>query len=352
MIRHLALFALCLLGILAPLFAGAQTPDTVRVCTYNLLQFGDDDIDRLDEFRLILNAIRPHILAVQEVFQNPTDATGGVTLFQDSVAGLLDLPLRRLILWKDGSHEQVMLLIDTTRIQFVSGTSVANELTPRNQSIYLLRIKGTDETFSVATGHWKAGDETSDATNRGYDARDVVYGFGVFESQKKSTRHILAGDLNVYSSAEQAYKTLMNGTQGPRLHDPINRPGAWHDNPDFADIHTQSTRARQFGGGVHGGLDDRFDQILISASLLANVLPATYTTLGNDGQHFNDSINAMPNTAVSAELAQALHDASDHLPVFVDFVFGATSDVWQEELPDTIDLTDVDWWLIQSARHQ
>ena len=29
----------------------------------------------------------------------------------------------------------------------------------------------------------------------------------------------------------------------------------------------------------------------------------------------------MPNTAVSPEIAQALHDASDHLPVYLDLVF-------------------------------
>ena len=47
----------------------------------------------------------------------------------------------------------------------------------------------------------------------------------------------------------------------------------------------------------------------------------SYTAFGNDGLHFNDSINAMPNIAVSPNVAQALHDASDHLPVYLDLLF-------------------------------
>lgn len=41
----------------------------------------------------------------------------------------------------------------------------------------------------------------------------------------------------------------------------------------------------------------------------------SYPAFGNDGMHFNDSINAPPNTAVPPEVADALHYGSDHLPV-------------------------------------
>jgi hypothetical protein len=42
--------------------------------------------------------------------------------------------------------------------------------------------------------------------------------------------------------------------------------------------------------------------------------------LGNDGQHYNDSINRPPNAATTQALADALHYASDHLPVIARFV--------------------------------
>src|SRR6185369_5680553 len=48
----------------------------------------------------------------------------------------------------------------------------------------------------------------------------------------------------------------------------------------------------------------------------------SYTPFGNDGiAHYNDDINATspngPNTAVSQAVANALHDAADHIPVMI-----------------------------------
>ena len=89
--------------------------------------------------------------------------------------------------------------------------------------------------------------------------------------------------------------------------------------------HTQSPRTSQFGGGASGGMDDRFDYILFSDSLMQSnrtfVLKETYKAIGNDGNHYDKAINIAPNTAVTQEIADALHDASDHLPVVVDIVF-------------------------------
>ena len=50
-------------------------------------------------------------------------------------------------------------------------------------------------------------------------------------------------------------------------------------------------------------------------------LPSTYTAYGNDGLHYNDSINAPPNNAVGQTIANAIHYASDHIPVFANFLF-------------------------------
>ncbi|MBU1920576.1 T9SS type A sorting domain-containing protein, partial [bacterium] len=82
---------------------------------------------------------------------------------------------------------------------------------------------------------------------------------------------------------------------------------------------------------------DRFDFILVSAALMdtsgSHVLPETYTPWGNDGLHFNQSINDGENTAVSEEVADALYFASDHLPVVVDVVFRpATMDARHDEI--------------------
>ena len=48
------------------------------------------------------------------------------------------------------------------------------------------------------------------------------------------------------------------------------------------------------------------------------MLPSTYRVIGNDGQHFDDAINANGNSSVPANVLNALYNLSDHLPVVVD----------------------------------
>ena len=73
-------------------------------------------------------------------------------------------------------------------------------------------------------------------------------------------------------------------------------------------------------------MDDRFDWIFASSAVIEETYEMTYVentyiVLGNDGAHFNQAINSGTNSAVSQEIADALHGASDHLPVFADFQF-------------------------------
>lgn len=332
---------LLFLPFFVPIGLGAQSPDTIRVCTYNLLQFGTGDVDRVDNLRLILNEIRPEVLLLQDVLQSRADAYGGFSLFRDSVATLLDQPLTPFIAWNDSTDSQVMIFVDTSALDSVHYfVQILNDRTPRDQISMLLRVKATGDTIMVMTGYWKAGGTQEDEDNRTMDAENAVSNLRF--SGIASGYRIFGGSLNVYSADEEAYQTLLRGDDRFNtftMLDPIDRPGSWHDNEAFADVHTQSPRAREFGGGAGGGMSDRFDHILVSDALVDFVRPETYTAFGNDGNHFNDSINAMPNVAVSPGMAHTLHDASDHLPVFVDIVFGLKSSVNDVEQPESLDLS-------------
>jgi hypothetical protein len=101
----------------------------------------------------------------------------------------------------------------------------------------------------------------------------------------------------------------------------------WRRNTaEFARMYTQSTRLSNIsgcGGGVDGGIDDRFDYIFLSPELAPRIVSNSYTVYGNDGvQRFNKSIDDPVNTKVSADIAQALKCASDHLPVYADVILG------------------------------
>ena len=82
---------------------------------------------------------------------------------------------------------------------------------------------------------------------------------------------------------------------------------------------------------------------MVSNSLLEtggmDILADTYTSFGNDGNHFNQAINAGSNGVVADSVADAIHDAADHLPVFADLVFGTVTSVSAIELPKTFTLS-------------
>ena len=135
------------------------------------------------------------------------------------------------------------------------------------------------------------------------------------------------GDFNFYRSSEAGFQTLTSASAGSvyQFQDPINRVGSWTGNASFADVHTQCPRTDNNGGCYSGGgLDDRFDFILMNRHLLNDsagirFIPGSYKVPGNDGQHFNSSINSSPvNTSAPAAVISALYLASDHLPVQAD----------------------------------
>jgi exonuclease III len=138
---------------------------------------------------------------------------------------------------------------------------------------------------------------------------------------------LFAGDLNLKTASEAAYQELLDPTNAIVLVDPINRPGDWSNSQTFADIHTQSTRTStaNFGGrGSGGGLDDRFDFILMSQNLQTsttlNYIDGSYKAFGNNGNCRNLNINDVNCTGdFSQPLRDLLFNMSDHLPVIADF---------------------------------
>ncbi|NLF44104.1 MAG: T9SS type A sorting domain-containing protein [Bacteroidales bacterium] len=132
------------------------------------------------------------------------------------------------------------------------------------------------------------------------------------------------GDFNIQTSTEWSYQMLVNNTTpSVRFNDPIQISGVWSGNPDMAPYHTQSTRAQSNDCIAGGGMDDRFDFILISNAVLdgsdnVQYIDGSYYALGQDGERFNQSINSPINNTVPANIVNALFNMSDHLPVILD----------------------------------
>lgn len=193
----------------------------------------------------------------------------------------------------------------------------------RNADRWLFRLNGYNSTAAqlyVYSMHLKAsvGFETDRETGAlAVRANADALGAGV--------RAIFVGDYNMYNNTEPAYLTFLAGGNAQAF-DALGT-GSWSGSSN-AIKHTQSPRDIS-GSLVGGGMDDRFDLHLATAAVTdgegISMISGTYRAFGNDGLHYNLAINTNGNSyypkdsARSNALALALFNASDHIPVIVDY---------------------------------
>ena len=295
-----------------------------RIMTYNLLNFSDDD-NREMHYISILESVSPDLIVVQEVVGQT-----GFTHFQSDVLDVFQNGQWSSAPFINQSAQQdIALFFKHDIFSFVStGVVSTAQSSGTRDVIEWSMVHNTSEIeFNIYGVHFKASSGSSNAQQRLTEATILRQHL----NSVSGSYFIVAGDFNIYSnsaSTEPAFNMLTgeSDNNGGRLFDPIDRIGNWHNNSSFSDVHTQSPRTTSFGGGANGGMDDRFDWLFVSESILNNqsrmvYIDDSYTAFGNDGNHFNDAINSGNNFSVSEQIADALHDASDHLPVYMDVWF-------------------------------
>ena len=196
---------------------------------------------------------------------------------------------------------------------------------------------GDTNFLTVYVAHFKAGNTSSNVADRA-KATESVMDFHA-NNYKSNHSYLFAGDFNMYTSNEQGFINLVGDPNTAiRFKDPIRKPGSWNNDGSYASIHTQSTRVSGncFSGG---GMDDRFDIVLCGQEIISNqrgygYITGSYKALGNDGQHFNSSLNSGTNNSVPANVLNALYNMSDHLPVAMQMKINRTtahSQKWANE---------------------
>lgn len=303
------------------LFLTASSPaaDTLRVVSYNTLNYpGTTSSIRNPYFRKTLRQIDPDIAVVQEM----TSQAGMNELYSQTFNTFA--PGRYVsIPFHDGPDTDNGLFFDSSRVAFVSAAYITTAL--RDIAEYTVRIRSSGDTMRIYSLHLKASSGSTNEEARRVEAtilRNHLNGLPA------GSLFIIVGDYNIYRSSEPAFVKLLGSEadNDGRCFDQLNLVGTWND-PAFAPYHTQSPRVRAFDGGSTGGMDDRFDIILSSDAMRNHLLTSSITAFGNDGNHYNDSINHLPNTAVPDSIANALHYSSDHLPVYADIVFTTSAAV-------------------------
>lgn len=286
----------------------APAQDTTRVMTYNLLSYSAPS-SRDVYFRTVLDSVAPDILVVQEV-----DGAATVQGFLDSVMNHAATQFAAGA-YIDGPGSDNALFYRSSVFSFVSNTAIPTPARDLNEFVLVHNTSG--DTLRIYAVHFNSSDPQVRA-----EQADSLRQFT--DALPPGTPYLVLGDFNIRGSEESAFQKLLDQSATGYVGDPLNLIGVW-DFPEFAPYHTQSTRTRAFGGGASNGLDERLDMCLLSPAIDAdnriNYVSGSYTTFGNDGQHYADSINALPNLAVGDAMANALHQASDHLPVFIDLAF-------------------------------
>lgn len=327
MTKHL----ICFFLLVAGLTLRSIGQDTITVMHWNLLNYGNSTTyctqtnnniaTKAAAMGVVCTWMAPHILTVNEIGANSFAPThflnnvlniNGVNHYQGSVLTNLS-----------GTDLANFVFFDSRKFVLHSQHQLATAV--RDINIFKLYHNDPNLPFHQDTAflfvictHLKAGNSSADATERAAMAKIIMDSSSIWSSFPA----LLSGDMNLYTASEQAWKNFTQpaDTTGEVFYDPINMAGSWQDNPTFASVHTQSTRSSSNGCASGGGLDDRFDFILMNKKLkktpvFYEYIPGSYKALGNDGNHLNQAINAGTNTSVPAIILQNLYDASDHLPV-------------------------------------
>lgn len=319
-------------------FANAQI-ETIRMMHYNLLYYEEQAIGcsqtnnnlntKDSSLKTIFSYVNPDVLVVNEIGSDITyvDRIVNNVLNTEGRNYFQHCPLTNY----SGGNIANMLFYNSDRLAFHSHfyiVTVNRDINGYKMYYKTPNLVNGDTIFTTfLLAHLKAG-TGSDNEQKRYS--QVVNLMSKLENIGVYDNYCLSGDFNLYGASEQAYQYLIHYENSLyRFYDPLDDEAEWHENYNYRSIHTQSTHTDNNGCAASGGLDDRFDFILISPSVnygsrRVAYIPNTYHALGNDGNHYNKSINSPANNAVPSNVADALYKMSDHLPVVMDLAVDIT----------------------------
>jgi endonuclease/exonuclease/phosphatase family metal-dependent hydrolase len=307
------------------LLAALATPaHALRVVAWNLLAYDDAAVPgRRPHMIQVVPGLNPDVMIVQELLTAPA---------ADSFANLLEATMPGKV-WKGGSSTFILgtqsaFYYDSLVVSLSNLTAVTTG-GPRQVEVALIRpngYKANAASFRVYSVHFKAGDGGTTPTDSSTRHAECTNLRNNLNTAPAGTNILLGGDTNFYGSYESGYARLTESQldNDGRLRDPLSLAGVWN-NPSYAPYHTQSPCAGSPCIGSPGGMDDRFDLFLHSYPLndgagldvVAGGLPGGYGPYGNDGLHYNLSLDDGGNAAVGTAIAGALRLSSDHIPVIV-----------------------------------
>lgn len=281
MARTLSLLLMLLAG--APAFAQTR----LRIATYHLSDYTASAArSRAGSINDVLQYIGADIVLVQGVAGS--DAAN--LLFEGATLDGATRPSHAPFVG-DGRQSGNGMLYDPQRTMLVAHTVIA--ASPRAIDEYIVAPYNTADTIHIFAAHLAGSNDAGAQRAREAAARTIRERASGLPA---SHHYIVAGDLNMYGTEEPAYAALTAAGGGR---------GAFVD---------------PLGNGA--GLNGRFDIILVSPSLAGRYVAGSYSTVGNDAVRLG-SAKRGPSARIDPQLRRALGIASDHLPVYADFIMSS-----------------------------
>jgi endonuclease/exonuclease/phosphatase family metal-dependent hydrolase len=300
--------------------------NTVKTMFYNVLEFPELNPNRITLLQDILQDYSPDIFMVCELqSQEGADVILNVGLNSNGNSNYSAAPYFEN---QSGGGDLQQALFYRNDMFVLENTEIINTpVRDINKYTLLLNTESQDTNpiriYAYVT-HLKSSQGSANQQLR----LSMVEAFVNDTQQLEDDAFVLfAGDFNIYTSTEPAYLEILDQTNNVAMEDPIDTPGAWNNNEDFREVHTQSTRTSSsgFGGGAGGGLDDRFDFIMVSQNMMTNpnlqYKTDSYKAYGNNGNCYNNNINDINCGGLYNQIIRdALYNMSDHLPVVMELV--------------------------------
>lgn len=298
--------------------------NTIKTMFYNVLWFPELNPNRIDLLQEVLQDYEPDIFMVCELqSQEGADAILNMGLNSDGNSNFSAAPYFEN---QSGGGNLQQALFYRNDMFVLENTEIINTPVRDINKYTLLLNTANQDTNPIRIYAYVTHLKSSQGGANQQLRLSMVEAFVNDTQQLEEDAYVLfAGDFNIYTSTEPAYLEILDQTNNIAMADPINTPGAWNNNEDFTAVHTQSTRTSSsgFGGGAGGGLDDRFDFIMVSQNMMTDsnlgYKADSYKAYGNNGNCYNNDINDINCGGVYNQVIRdALYNMSDHLPVVME----------------------------------
>ena len=312
------------------LSAVGSAQDTLTILQYNLLNYGNNtsyctqnnnNVSTKDGYiKTIINYVKPDIFSVNEMVASEA--------MMEHLLGQINTTwtnryMRPEFVKINSDYLANAIYYNSKKLTFKDQVIVQDYVRDINMFKFYYNspaLEQGDTAFVICiVAHLKAGSGTDNSNKRKVMATNTM---AYLSGHNQIANYLMMGDFNLYDDTEPAWQQFtMNSNSNINFNDPINQSGHWHNNYSYRNYHTQSTHADNNGCASYGGMDDRFDYVLISNNIKngaehVHYVDGSYWAVGQDGEHFNEGLLDAPNnTSVPSNVLTALGKNSDHLPV-------------------------------------